>query len=150
MKYEVVNAALKAYDKVCRKADCGERPLYRPYDWNRKAKRNKVGSWYLRGGYESVIFVSSIPDFILQQKYQSEVNRQGLWIRVVEKAGRPVKSMVQRSDPLQQERCGQESCLMCTTGGKGSCGKEGITYSITCNNCVERSMKITNTNGCPI
>ena len=30
--YEVVNAALKAYGQNHRKADCGERPLYRPYD----------------------------------------------------------------------------------------------------------------------
>ena len=143
-RHEVVNAALKAYDEIHRKADCGERPLYRPYDWNRderdKAKRNKVGSWYLKGGYESVIFVPSTPDSILQQRYQSEVNRHGLRIRVVEKAGRSVKSMVQRSDPFQKERCGRESCLVCTTGGKGSCGKEGVTYSITCNNCAERDV----------
>ena len=81
-QHELVNAALKACDEIHRKADCG-------YDWNRderdKAKRNKVGSWYLKGGYESVIFVPSTPDSILQQRYQSEVNRQGLRIRVVEK-----------------------------------------------------------------
>ena len=46
--HEVVNAALKAYHEICRKADCGEHPLYRPYDWNmkerNKAKSNKVGA----------------------------------------------------------------------------------------------------------
>ena len=49
-RHEVVNAALKAYDQIHRKADCEERPLYRPCDWNRderdKAERNKVVSWY--------------------------------------------------------------------------------------------------------
>ena len=69
--HEVENAALKAYDKIHRKADCGDKStLYRPYDWNRderdKAKRNEVGSWYLKEGYESVIFVPSTPDSILQ------------------------------------------------------------------------------------
>ena len=29
---------------------------------------------------------------------------------------------------------------MCTTVGKGSCGKEVVTYSITCNNCAERDI----------
>ena len=29
---------------------------------------------------------------------------------------------------------------MQTTGGKGSCGKEGLAYSITCNNCAERDI----------
>ena len=102
-----------------------------------KSKGIKVGSWYLRGGYESVLFVHSTPHSILQKRYQSKVDRQSLWIRVVENAGRSVKSMVQRSD---QERCGRESRPMCTTGGKGSCGKKGITYSITCNNCAERTI----------
>ena len=47
---------------------------------------------------------------------------------------------MQRSDPFQQKSCGRESLLVCATGGKGSFGKEGITYSITCNNCAERDI----------
>ena len=89
-----------------------------------------MGSWYLKAGYESVIFVPSTPDSILQQRYQSEVNRQGLRIRVVEKAVRSVKSMVQRSDPFQKERCGRESCLMCRAGGKGTCAKVSHIQSL--------------------
>ena len=34
--------------------------------------------------------------------------------------------MAQRSEPFQQERCGRESYLLCTTGGKASCCKEGV------------------------
>ena len=76
-RHEVVNAVLKAYDEIHRKAECGERPVYQPFDWNRderdKAKRNKAGSWYLKGGYESVSqFVPSTPDSILQEMNQSE------------------------------------------------------------------------------
>ena len=60
-RYEVVNAALKAYDEFQRKANSGERPLHRPYDWNQeereKAKRNKVKDWYGRGDYQSMIFI---------------------------------------------------------------------------------------------
>ena len=108
-RHEFSNAALKAYDEIHRRADCGDRPLYRPYEWNReerdKAKKDKITSWYGRGGYESVIFVPSTPDSILQKRYQSEVDRQGLRIRVVEKAGRSIESMVQRSDPFQPDRC---------------------------------------------
>ena len=46
-RHKVATAALKAYDEICMKANCGERPLYRPYDLDgeerNKAKRNKVG-----------------------------------------------------------------------------------------------------------
>ena len=80
--------------------------MYRPYDWSRKergkAKKNKVGSWYLRGGYESAIIVPTTPDSILQQRYQYKVDRQGPRIRVVEIVGRSVKSMVERSDLFQR------------------------------------------------
>ena len=135
-RHEVVNAALKAYDEIQRKANNGERPLYRPYDWNReerdKAKKNKVNDWYGQGGYQSVIFVPSTPGSVLQQRYQSEVDRQGLRIRVVEKAGRSIKSMIQRSDPFRTEKCDRQSCMVCQTSGKGSCDKEGVTYSIRC------------------
>ena len=141
-RHEVVNAALKAYDEIQRKAKNGERPLYRPYDWNReerdKAKKNKVNDWYGRGGYQSVIFVPSTPGSVLQQRYQSEVDRQGLRIRVVEKAGRSIKSMIQRSDPFQIEKCDRQSCMVCQTSGKGSCDKEGVTYSIHCVEFTER------------
>ena len=59
---------------------------------------------------------------------------------MVEKAGRSIKSMVQRSDPFQRERCGHESCVVCAIGGKGSRGKEGVTYSITFNSCAKRDI----------
>ena len=119
--------------------------MYRPYDWNReerdKAKKNKVNDWYGRGGYQSVIFVPSTPGSVLQQRYQSEVDRQGLRIRVVEKAGRSMKSMIQRSDPFRIEKCDRQSCMVCQTSGKGSCDKEGVTYSTRCFECTERGIE---------
>ena len=72
---------------------------------------------------------------MLQRRYQSEINRQGIKIRVVEKAGRSIKSMLQRSDPFKERRCGRESCFVCTTEGKGSCDKNGINYAVTCTSC---------------
>ena len=72
---------------------------------------------------------------MLQRRYQSEINRQGIKIRVVEKAGRSIKSMLQRSDPFKERRCGRESCFVCTTEGKESCDKNGINYAVTCTSC---------------
>eukprot|EP00794_Sanderia_malayensis_P000615 gene615-1277_t len=45
-RYKIVTSALKAYDEIHRKVERGERPLYRPYEWNREerdqAKINKA------------------------------------------------------------------------------------------------------------
>ena len=60
---------------------------------------------------------------------------------MVEKARRSIKSMIQRSDPFQPERCDRESCLVCDAGGKGSCDKEGVTYAITCVDCAEKGVE---------
>ena len=140
-RYEVVSSALKAYDEIHRKVDRGERPLYRPFESNReerdREKTDKGLSWYKRGGYESVIFVQSTPGSELKRKFQAEVDRCGLRIRIVEKAGRSVKSAVQRSDPLKAAACDRKICLVCETGGRGSCSKDGVNYEITCVGCEE-------------
>ena len=140
-RYEVVESALKAYDVIQQQVRNGERPLYRPYDWNREGrdreKKEKRLCWYTKGGYESVIFVPSTPRSELQQKYQREIDRHGLRIRAVEHGGRTVKSTLQRSNPFRFATCGRQSCFVCETGGSGSCEKEGVTYEIECVNCEE-------------
>ena len=88
-----------------------------------------------------VIFSPYTPGSVLQQKYQSEVDRQGIRIRVVEKAGRSIKSMIQRSDPFWIEKCDRQPCMVCQTSEKGSCDKKGVTYSIRCAECTERGIE---------
>ena len=79
-RHEVINAAIKAYEEIQQKAN--NDGFYRPYDWNHegrdKAKKNKVNDWYGRRGYQSAIYVHSTPGSVLQQRCQSEVDRQGL------------------------------------------------------------------------
>ena len=91
--------------------------------------------WYKRGGYVSVIFFPSTPNSVLQRCYQAEIDCQGIKIRIVEKAGRSVKSLLQRSDPFKERVCSREGCFVCTTEKKGSCDKNGVNYAITCTNC---------------
>ena len=144
-RHEVVNAALTAYDEIQGKANDGERPLYRLYDWNleerNKAKNNYMNDWCGRGGYRSVIFVPSTPGSVLPKRYQSDVDRQGLQMTVFEKAGRSIKSMIQRLDPFPIQKCDQQSCMVCQTFGKGLCNKEGVTFSIHCAQCQREVWK---------
>ena len=52
-----------------------------------------------------------------------------------------MKSMIQRSDPFRIEKCDRQSCMVCQTSRKGSCDKEGVTYSIRCVECTERGIE---------
>eukprot|EP00794_Sanderia_malayensis_P013424 gene13424-14803_t len=142
-RYEIVNSALKAYDEIHRRVELGERPLYHPFEWNReerdRAKKNRVLNWYKNGKYDSVIFIQSTPGSELKSKYQNEIDRCGVRIRVVEKAGRSLKSRLQRSDPFKEASCNCETCLI---GGRGSCSKDGINYEIACVGCEQQGRDV--------
>ena len=40
-----------------------------------------------------------------------------------------------RSDPLKERKCNNTKCLICSTGGKGSCRSTGVTYELVCQIC---------------
>ena len=138
-RYEVIDSALKAYRAMEEAERRGERPMYRPNGWNREEReqervRKKV-NWYKKNGSESVIFVPATPELQLQKEYQRDVWSQRFNVRVVEKAGESLKKMLQRSNPLKERQCRRMDCLVCTTGGKGPCDRQGVTYEIVCNEC---------------
>ena len=52
---------------------------------------------------------------------------------MVELGGRPVKSILCKNPWAGP--CTNQRCLVCTTGGRGNCGRPGCTYSIQCLAC---------------
>jgi len=68
--------------------------------------------------------------------YQDVISRSGIRMKVVERRGTSLKRQLQTSNPFKQRQCGRERCFVCTTGGKGDCNTESITYEIRCEgNC---------------
>ena len=61
---------------------------------------------------------------------------RGWRYRVVELGGRPLSSIL-CSNPWAGP-CKATDCLICTTGGKGNCGRPGCTYAIKCVTCEVR------------
>ena len=138
---EIINSAYMAYRKIKAQVDNGDRPLYRPREWKRdersRSKKDKQLNWYKKGGYESVIFVPATPNSELQKKYSNEVTKSGLKIRIVERAGKSIKSFIQKSDPFTDKNCNQEDCMLCKSGGKGSCRIKEVEYNMKCKGCKE-------------
>ncbi|XP_022810130.1 uncharacterized protein LOC111347144, partial [Stylophora pistillata] len=75
------------------------------------------------------------PNSRLRKEYQTEIKQQGFNIKVVEKAGIAIKRLLQKSDPFKPRQCGREDCPVCSTGGKGPCDRESVTYEIKCIQC---------------
>ena len=71
------------------------------------------------GGAESVVFVQSTPDEALKRSIQEVANESAFKIRVVERGGRTLKSMLQKSDIIPNKKYWDNNCPVCTTEEKG-------------------------------
>ena len=66
-------------------------------------------------------------------------NHQGRTIRfkIIEKSGVSLEQKLRRSNPWSGERCGRQNCFPCKTDEGGDCWREGVTYSLVCEECGE-------------
>ena len=103
--------------------------MYRTAEWQQHeriiGKKLKRKSWY-GANVESVVFCQATPNEILRKSLQEEVKKSGLNIRVVEKGGRNVKSLLQRSDVKPEKSCNDPSCVVCLTSSRGQCRHSGF------------------------
>ena len=63
---------------------------------------------------------------------------RGWRFRVVELGGRKVSSIL-FGDPWRGP-CRKPDCLVCSSGGRGACGRPGCTYDIVCRTCQETDL----------
>ena len=138
-RHQVVKSALSAYHTLLEKDRNGERPLHRPREWKKRErerkKRSKAQEWYGKGNYDSVLFIPATPNGELKKTIQQEINKSTLRIKVVEKNGVSITSLLQKSNPMKERNCRREDCFVCTSKGKGDCSRNNIVYEIKCNNC---------------
>ena len=75
------------------------------------------------GGNVSVIFVPATPQSALRYKYEEEIRKVSLNIKVVERSGVTIKNQMQRSNPFGGKRCQRDartSKWCAEVRGKGS------------------------------
>ena len=82
-----------------------------------------------------MIFVPATPGSQLKNRYMREIKEAGFKIKVVEQSGVTLKRVLQRSDTFREKQCNNFDCLVCSTGGKGSCRSTGVTYELVCQVC---------------
>ena len=145
----IVKEGLARVTNLKAKVSSGKRPLYRKATWRKEErgiqKKLKAKRW--AGSAESVVFVQSTPNEILKRSIQEVANESAFKIRVVERGGRTLKSMLQKSDIIPNKKCWDNNCPVCTTEEKGLCCHENAGYSIQCLTCwndpnkVDKSVK---------
>ena len=135
-RYDVYNSAQKAYNQQIEKDQSGERPLHRPKTWMRltrkKEKLEKKRNWYRKSGHESVLFVPCTTGEALKKAYEEKIAESAFKIKVIERSGKKLSDILHRKNPFKEENCGRNDCFICTSGGRGNCEKENVTYRIKC------------------
>ena len=143
---QVTNAALNKYKEIKEKDKTGECPMYRNKHWKKterqKKKQQNKTKWFKKGRtkYKSVLFVPATPDSKLQQEYSKIINKHNIKIKIVEKSGKQIKNLLQKSEPFKNDKCADKDCFPCKTNNNktSNCRKDGIIYTITCNKCQSK------------
>ena len=151
---EILNSALKAFQKMVDEDRKGVKPMYRDRFWHsderREAKQSKKLKWYNKDGnskFKSVLFVPPTPGMCLVkelQKREEELSRfDEERIKFVESGGVKVEEMITQKNPFKKEKCGENNCPLCKSGTrlKAFCNTNNVGYRWTCDNCRDKDLK---------
>ena len=133
-RYDVAKKALERYDKRLEVYHAGG-SMFDSVITNKELSRGRKGhNWYKESRqYDSVMFVEAMPGSLLKRKVEEIVVKHRLKIKVVERVGRTVKSILQKSNPFPKKDCGSEKCQVCLRGCEFDCRLRGCVYEIQCN-----------------
>ena len=149
---EVLDSALKAFEKMKEDDKNNVKPLYRSRTWNteeRKRHKNekKLNWWNTKNSkiqYKSVLFVTPTPGGTLAKELrqrEEELNRHSdERVKIVEKGGRNIESLLAKKDPFMKENCTEKLCPLCNNGdGKLdiACNTNNVGYRWTCKTCKD-------------
>ena len=139
----IVTEGISRLKNLIEKVNEEERPFYRNGDWM-KIERSidkvlKKRSWCGKNT-ETVVFVQATPEEVLKKAVQTEADLSGIKVRVVEKGGRSIKSLLQRSDIQPNKKCYQDNCIICLSSDKGRCDVENAGYIVKCKSCEQEGI----------
>ena len=138
----IIREGVSRYWNVVKLVDRGLRPLYRSSAWKKEEraleKKVKGRSWY--GDKESVVFVQATPGEALRKKVQDIMISNGFKVKVAEKGGRQVKSLLQKSDVMPRMTCPDPTCRVCEVSPDGKCSIEGVVYKVVCVDCEQNGI----------
>ena len=74
----------------------------------------------------------------LKVQVEKLLKKYHLKIKVVERVGETVKSILQRSDPFRTNICEREDCLICEKALPVNCRERGVVYELVCTVCERK------------
>ena len=96
----------------------------------RKIQRKKT--WFKNGKYKSLFYVDATPDESLAKECQRILNKCDLPVKVVEKTGVSIKSLLTKSNPFKTGSCEDPACPICSRECGINCRSNGVAYQNYC------------------
>ena len=147
-RFEIINSAMTAFDRMKEEQEHGGRPINRPRSYQpevrRKKKLSAKSNWYKNGGYSTVVFVPATPQGklanMLRESEKKMAQERGWRIKIVERGGQKIRSRLAK-DPWIGP-CDRDDCLVCRSAEtrpnkkkSGPCTRNSCCYRIECRNC---------------
>ena len=124
-RFEIIDSAWKAFQKIIEDDKNNVKPLYRSRNWNAeermKSKLIKKRNWWKNENakveYKSVLFVPPTPGGALAKELkirEEELNKYNKErIKIVEKGGIKIKDLLTSKNPFQKSKCLEKSYPLC-------------------------------------
>ena len=89
----------------------------------------------------TVLFIEQTPGGVyasrMREKEEILAGITGYRIKIIEKSGTTLKSLLVKSNPWAGGKCGRSKCLPCDSGVQESkCSKRNVLYESTCRECL--------------
>ena len=102
----------------------GGTPIYRNRQWRmkerKKEKIQKREKWYKKDGNETVVSIPATPKSELKSMRKSlKIKRSKIKMKVIERRGQTLQSVLQKSRPTVQRKCREECPIICQNFGCG-------------------------------
>ena len=102
---------------------------------NKMQEKDKVNT-------ETVLFVPQTPHGELAARLrQAEVELSKLAkykVKVVERSGTAVKSILVKTNPVPDQKCSRPECYLCKSSENSKCKARSVTYQTSCLRCKEK------------
>ena len=151
-RVEILDSAMKAFEKMLEEDRNGKKPLFRNKEWMREereaSKDDKKRNWYKddKNSYKTVLFVPPTPGGVLTKelkKREQELNKNNSdRIKIIEKGGVKIESFLTKKNPFKKENCSVKLCPLCSNKNKEVkilCNTNNVGYRWVCNTCKNKN-----------
>ena len=98
-----------------------------------REKAHLKKTWFSqKGKYKSVFFVDATPNSQLAEKCQKILNKCDVPIKVMEKPGESIKSLLTKSNPFKKKGCNDTNCVVCLRDCGINCMTKDVVYRNYC------------------